>query len=362
MSASNVLKVLHMVSSLKVGGAERFVIDLCKEQMKDGIQPSVLSFGEKTDPLMRDCHEASIPVVSVEGNMARRQIKLIQTFLKQDILHIHSPSALRSSLVAIKLTGGKPVVYTRHGAAPLRGSRWKRMHNAIERQIGMVTFVSEEGKNNFMASYHWENKPHRVISNGVDIDELMQNVTPVTKDIARVRIGMVGRLIPLKSHITLFETLAELPSKYRDRIEVHIFGEGECQQSLEGFCKEHLETLKVTFHGNVTDRKRIYDSFDLLVMTSKTEGLSLAIIEAMAAGRPVLATPVGDTPLLVNEKTGWLFEYGDKEALAAILTSILDNPGVLNEYAERTQAHVHRHFSLQRASEEYSLAYDVVRS
>ena len=103
----------------------------------------------------------------------------------------------------------------------------------------------------------------------------------------------VGRLVPLKGQQFLLEAIAALPETERQRISVQIFGDGPDRERLEAIAGNTLKDIPVVFHGNVMDREEIYRQIDVLAVTSRTEGLSLAIMEAMARQIPVIATAVG---------------------------------------------------------------------
>ena len=119
-----------------------------------------------------------------------------------------------------------------------------------------------------------------------------------------------------------------------------------------------LADVPVAFHGVVMERGEIYEQIDLLVVTSRAEGLSLAIMEAMARSIPVIATDVGGNPSLVlPEETGLLVPFGNLAALGTALSSIIREPEILNRLGRAARQHIHRNHSLQRTAKAYLDVY-----
>lgn len=347
-------RIVHVLSSLQVGGAERFVIDLCISQRKSGWEPHILSYGSPEDPLENVCQEMTVPVVHGKGIALSTLVKIRRLLSTADIVHIHSPAVLKPLSVVFPFIGRTRVIYTRHGADPLNAPRWKNIHRIVKRFISAVTFVSAEGLQNFMSTFAWSNKVHLVIENGVVIPEPMVEVGKNPK----VRLAMVGRMVPLKHQITLLKAMFDLEASQRECLSVDFFGDGECREYLESYSMKKLPDSIVRFHGNVSDRRSIYANMDLLIVTSETEGLSIAILEAMSYGIPVIATNVGGNPRLVHDVlTGRLFDYDDHRTLSSILSDVLDSPAILAKWGVAARANVADHFSIQKTTDEYDKLY-----
>lgn len=347
-------RIVHVLSSLEVGGAERFVIDLCTSQRRTGWEPHILSYGSPEDPLANVCQEMTIPVVHGKGIALSTLIKIRRLLSTAEIVHIHSPAVLKPLSVVFPLIGRTRVIYTRHGADPLNTPRWKYIHRIVKRFISVVTFVSAEGLQNFMSTFAWSDKKHLVIENGVVIPASIVEVGRTTK----VRLAMVGRMVPLKHQITLLKAMSDLAVSQRERLSVDFFGDGECRENLESYALKELPDSVVRFHGNVSDRRSIYANIDLLVVTSETEGLSIAILEAMSYGIPVIATNVGGNPRLVQDGlTGRLFNYDDHRTLSSILSEVLDSPAILARWGVAARENVSDNFSIQKTTDDYDVLY-----
>ena len=348
------LKVAHIVGSLKVGGAERFVIDLCRTQKHNGQQPIIISLGQPGEQLEAECAAENITFFSSSRSAIFKLIQVFIRFKKVDVLHIHSPHALKFLQVVIPFFKGK-LIYTRHGAAPLKAEHWKKLHVKVQSCFNAITFVSQEGMENFKKQHHLTDVPHSVIDNGVIIDPIRS----ITQSSKKIKLGSVGRMIPLKNQLGLLKAVNILDVDLQNSIELHFFGDGDCLESLMAYKEQAIPNVAVTFHGMVNDREIIYSNIDALVVCSETEGLSMVIIEAMANRIPVIATNVGGNPkLVVDQKTGWLFEYDDNNKLAEIISSIENDKAILETLGLEAFNYISANFSIQSSAEKYLALYE----
>jgi len=139
-------------------------------------------------------------------------------------------------------------------------------------------------------------------------------------------IACIGRLVPVKDHRTLFRAFARLHAAWPARLIV--FGEGPLEAELRAFVRELGIADNVLFAGYVNDPAACYAVADLVVLSSLTEGFGNVLIEAMAAGVPVVSTdaPHGPREILDNGKYGALVPVGDAEALATAMANALEQP------------------------------------
>jgi glycosyltransferase involved in cell wall biosynthesis len=335
-------EVVHVVSSLNMGGAERFALDLALAQKRAGVTVGVLSLGRPTDVLVP---EARAQGLLVEGWDRAARARAV---LEARAVHLHNPATLWAVApllpILVKVRRGR-AIYTRHGAHAFKQARWRILHRYARPFVHQVIFVSEEARQVF-AKVHGEFRtPHLVIENGADLQ--VPVARPPSPD-GRVRLGSVGRLVELKGQRRLLQAVASLPEASRARVAVHLFGDGEEREALERLRAEQLADVPVHFHGNVLDREQVYRHVDVLVVASRMEGLSLAIMEAMARCIPVVATDVGGNGRLVlPEQTGLLCAPGDVAALAAALQRMLDaGPEGLARLGQGARRHVEQAFSL----------------
>lgn len=348
------MNIIHVVSSLNIGGAERFVADLGVQQIAKGEDVSVVSFGEISDSLVGVCNERGISVDFLTGNVFSRNAQFHSLVKKCDVIHIHTPHALKALLPALWMLYDQKVIYTRHGEMAMKSKAWKYCHKVAKHIVHEVTFVSEAACHVFKNVQKWKNTNHHIIENGFDVSSV--DLTRVDAD--KLRIGSVGRMVELKGQKTLLESVSKLSGKDKDRVSLQFFGDGDVRRELELLAAEICSDIEVVFHGVVTDRDKIYNKIDVLAVTSETEGLSLAMIEAMAYEIPVLATSVGGNPrLAINHQTGYLFEYKGVEALTSLISNYINDVPLRKTHGYNASLLVKGSFSLDTTLEKYQAIY-----
>ncbi|NQZ22419.1 MAG: glycosyltransferase family 4 protein [Colwellia sp.] len=352
---SSSLSVAHIVSSLEVGGAERFVIDLCYVQKVTlGIDACIVSFGKETDKLVPVCNKLGIKVFVVNGSRFKKLFTFYNVMKSYSIIHSHSPYPLKFLLPLFFLKKPKKLVYTRHGAHPFDHESWPKVHRMLKPYVDEMTFVSQEGSTVFQKHHGWSEKSISVIDNGVNL----LNIKQTQHNADNVRLGSVGRMVELKHQICLLRATKHLPKKYQKKIEVNFFGDGPSKDVLTEFIEENLTDVTIYFHGMVSNRDDIYGVIDALVVTSETEGLSLAIMEAMAYGCLTIASNVGGNSRLVDHNiNGWLFNYDDDKKLSEILIKLVDEKHLLNEMGEKAHLKIKENFSLETCANKYLKLY-----
>jgi glycosyltransferase involved in cell wall biosynthesis len=198
-------------------------------------------------------------------------------------------------------------------------------------------------------------RPSHVVPLGIDLDMFTSN-RPVLDGTV---IGNVARLAEQKGHRTL---LAAVPKVLEHHPEVRfvIAGEGELRAELERLAEPFGE--HVVFLGKVSEIPDLLASFSVFAFPSRYEGFCLAVIEAQAAGVPVVATPVGgirDT--VVDGETGYVVPVGDATALAERLVYVLDHPDEARRVAAKARRRARERYSQQRMVAETLALYDGIR-
>ncbi len=340
------MRVLHVVSSLNVGGAERFVIDLATQQKNAlSVDVGVLSMGKAGEPLEEEINIANI---SLYFATAIRDIR--QVVKHYDVIHIQSSHCLLRVMLA-SLGLSVKLIYTRHNEVVHQGLKWQGVYFFANLMLHKMLFVAEKAKDNYLRKYPQYTAKAQTILNGVlPIDK-------VTERRSIFRLGHVGRFVPLKSQHVLIEAIAELPKDIQPMIEVSFFGTGELMEKNQLLAKTLIPKTTTRFHGFETNREIIYKSFDVLVVTSETEGLSLAILEAFASGTPVIASNVGGNPELVKDKVnGFLYEYADAKALALAIEELMDAQ-TYKIFSDKSRQRYLDEFSMEICALEYLKSY-----
>lgn len=354
-AAGSPLRVLHLVSSLQVGGMEHFVLRLAEEQQRYGHTTAVLAL--RDGPLVAEAERMGVQAMVLRGGKLRRVAENLWHIgrFRPDVIHPHNPSSLHYAVLGKKVSRGR-IVMTYHG----EGKGTARMPSAREwRELDALVAVSEGAAAQIS---HW---PHggklSAIRNGVQF-------VPASRERAAVRaelglgdepIGIiVARLDRLKGHAVLLRAAAAL----RDRglpFTLLVAGDGAERAPLEALAVElGLGADRVRFLGFRKDVPDLLAASDFFVLPSETEGLPLSVLEAMAHRLAVIATPVGGVPELVpDEHHGLLVPVRDVDALAQALARVVADADLRATLGAHAQARCQGEFGFDRMTRQYVELY-----
>ena len=353
------MKILHVITSLRTGGAEKLMVDLLPRLKAKDLDVDLLLFDGTDTPFRREVETAGIKVfdLGIGGSVYSplRLIRLLPFMRKYDVVHTHN-TAPQMFAALCRIFSKTKLVTTEHGGSNRRRSirsfklidKW--MYNRYDR---VICIAAKTEKN--LCEYLGKCKTKILtINNGVDIakysgatpsDEL-ERLVPESR-----KLIMVAGFRWEKDQDTLIRALSLLPDKF------HLFlvGDGVRRPELEALTKELALDDHVHFLGLRTDVAELLHAADYVVMSSHFEGLSLSSVEGMAVGRPMLASDVDGLREVVGG-AGILFPHSDSKALAA---RILDLDTNVEKYRTIASACGHRaaQFDISAMSEKYSQLY-----
>jgi glycosyltransferase involved in cell wall biosynthesis len=211
-----------------------------------------------------------------------------------------------------------------------------------------------------------------VVPNGIDLCSF-DAAAPDAASPAQVRaelgipagalvIGTVGRLVEVKRQDLLIQAFARLIRRGRHpHTWLLIVGDGPERPRLETLARRLRVSEQTVFAGYLPQPERVLRAMDLFVLTSRHEGLPLALLEAWAAGLAVVSSAVGAIPQTVlHGISGMLFKSGDVSALTQTLEGLLDAPWIVSQLGRRGRARVELRYSLERMADAYRQHYDAV--
>jgi glycosyltransferase involved in cell wall biosynthesis len=280
-----------------------------------------------------------------------------------DLLHVNSYVPGNYARLAAALMQVPIIIDHWHGF-----SRFNRKRRFICRVLGRFTdlslAVSRGVRDYLVAQGGLDPAKVRVVANGVDVAaiEAARPGKVVRRELGLPAgvpvIGLVGRLDHWgKGHKELFEAMA--PLMERHPVQALIVGGGRRIDEVRALAASLGLAGAVHFLGERSDVPDLLNAMDIFVLPSYSEGLSLALLEAMAAGKPVVATAVGGTPEVVTEgDNGLLIPTRDAGALAGALERLLGAPDFAKQLGQNARAHVREHFSLDRLGREINEIYE----
>jgi glycosyltransferase involved in cell wall biosynthesis len=356
---------MQLVLSLSPGGTERLVIEICK-QLTDRVDSMVVCLDDR-GAWAAELEAANIPVIALRRQPGfqpalSRQIARLITAHGIDVVHCHHYSPYVYGLLASLFTNAR-LVFTEHGRLSDAGPPVKRrlVNPLLSMLGGQVCAVSGDLKNHMVA----EGFPARriqVVYNGIDPG---RRPTAIHRQVAREMLGLpldgfvagtVGRLDPVKNLRTMLQAHCMLLERQPDARLV-IVGDGPERAALEALAGELNIAHAVTFAGYRSDVRALMPAFDVYLNTSAYEGVSLTILEAMAAGLPVVATSVGGNPeVVIDQETGMLVPSRPR-AIADAVGRLAFEPRRRRILGDAGRWRVMRHFSIARMVHDYASLY-----
>lgn len=356
------MKILHVITSLRTGGAEKLMVDLLPRLKAKDLDVDLLLFDGTDTPFRREVEAAGIKVfnLGIGGSVYSplRLIRLLPFMRKYDVVHTHN-TAPQMFAALCRIFSRTKLVTTEHGGSNRRRSirsfklidKW--MYNRYDR---VICIAAKTEKN--LCEYLGKCKTKILtINNGVDIAKY-SGATP-SDELERLVPGsrkliMVAGFRWEKDQDTLIRALSLLPDKF------HLFlvGDGVRRPELEALSKELALDARIHFLGLRTDVAELLHAADYVIMSSHFEGLSLSSVEGMAVGKPMLASDVDGLREVVGG-AGILFPHSDSKALAA---RILDLDTNVEKYRTIASACGHRaaKFDISAMAEKYSQLYSTL--
>jgi glycosyltransferase involved in cell wall biosynthesis len=294
--------------------------------------------------------------------------RMMRSF-RPHVVHTHTAKAGLLGRVAARFAGVPVVVHTFHGHV-LRGyfgPLTTAVYRALERRLAaasdVLVAVSEAVKQDLVSLGVAEGAKIRVIPLGLDLEPLAGALprgslrreagVPDTAPL----VGIVGRLAPIKD-LGTFLRAAVVVRQALPSARFAVVGDGEERARLEQECARLGLGPSLFFHGWRRDMASVYGDLDVVVNCSRNEGTPVALIEALAAARPVVATRVGGTPDLLGEgRRGRLVPPGDPEALASAVLEALRGGEAVAARAREGQAYVMGHHSSRRLVDDVDALY-----
>lgn len=303
------------------------------------------------------------PRMEMDLNAAWRLSRVIRQ-IKPDVLHAHDPHGVAMAALALSMStelAKPPLVVSRRVDFHLRGtalSRWKY------RQVDCFVCASEAIRRMLLA----DGVPERravVIHEGVDLAHI--DAAPVARLHEELFlphhapvVGNVAALVPHKGQRHLIDAAVRVLPQVPDARFV-IAGEGELRPALEHQIKDHHLEKHVLLAGFRPDVLSLHKAFDIFVMSSVTEGLGTSLIDAMACGKPIVATSAGGIPeVVVHDDTGIIVPPRDADSMAKAITRLLKDDALRRRMGEAGRRRARVHFSAERMVEETLRVYQRV--
>lgn len=361
------IKIAHPTPGLHVGGKEHGMVNLVNRMSPEIFENYIFTF-KQGGILSRQVDPQQCRVITLgnrPGGDVRIPFKLARHFRRHhfNIVHTRSWSTLLEGAFAAKAAGVPILIHGEHGFI----KDDTRLHTWVQRRVwhraARVICVSSVLRENLVARLSFPREKIQIIKNGVNLERF-----EVTIDSYEFRaalgippeslvFGSIGRFVPVKDYATLIKAAKVVVTKMPEARLVFC-GDGPLKNDLAALAESLGIASHVHFLNWRDDIPKLLQVYDVFVLSSVSEGMSNAILEAMCAGRPVVATNVGGNPeLVVNNKTGLLVPSQDPQQMGEAILALLSNTKRRQAMGDAGRQRIVSQFSLQGMVRNYERMY-----
>jgi glycosyltransferase involved in cell wall biosynthesis len=354
------MRILQICSAREIGGGERHLADLAKGLVDRGHQVfAALSPASPVRAMLSSVLPENILELPMRNSLnLQTAIKLSRFVRANDIRIVHAHVARDYPLAALATGRSKAsLILTRHVLFPLN-----RIHKLTLRRTSRVIAVSQAVADSLQSQSIFAANKVVTIHNGIDLERFARGDAP-RHGSRKLRVGTAGHLAPIKGHEDFVRAAALVIQRHPD-VEVVIAGEDksparENRAALENLIDELGVGNNVKLVGWIEDMAQFLSTLDLFVSAARSEPFGLAIVEAMAAGVPVVATASeGAREIINDERSGRLVAVRDIASLARVIEELINDKAERQRLAQNAAAVARERFSLRRMVEKTEEVYE----
>ncbi len=379
-------RVLHVVISLQPGGLEKLVAEWTLQRNRSAPGSTVVCCLDSTaagESVARD-----LPMVCLDSDRSRfpwdrNAVRRLRDVCRGrhadaqaafDVVHSHNLAAWQYAALANRRTGVRHV-HTEHGSPPCSArlmGRWRIRW--LDRQTDHMVAVSEATAAELVRCHGLRRDRLTVIPNGIPVHEKTTAHDGLRR---RVRaefdlsenalvLGSVGRLAPIKGYdrlIAMFSDVRQRLQQMADPVRADVYlllvGDGPERSALQQLAVDHGVQDRIRFAGHREDARELLSAMDLFLLPSRGEGLSLALLEAMAAGVPVLVADAGDSRRVIADGAAGILLPDSTQSWPRVIAEQLaerNSPATKQRIAAAVQRG-RNHYTLEKTLEEYERVY-----
>ncbi len=366
------VNVLQLITELDIGGAEKLLLSFIKKLNRSKYNV-ITAYLNGEGKLAGDFRKAGFKVFNLRmrNRMDLGAVIRLYRFLKREnigILHTHLIQADLCGFIAGKMASVPVIISTKHNPDEFRKrfSICVRLDGIFSNHSDRVIAVSHAVKDFLVKWEKISEGKFTVIHNGVNLEEFSIDTDIAEKkrelgiNLSSKVVGSVGRLDRQKGHVFFLKAIPKILEDFSD-IRFIFVGEGPLRSKLEKMASELRVNQNIIFTGIRPDVADILSILDIFVLPSIFEGFGIVLLEAMAIGKPVVASRVGGIPEIVDHGlTGILIEPANPSAIAGSVVKLLKNPVEAKRIANAGRAEVGRRFTADAMARKIEGVYDEI--
>lgn len=364
------LRVGFVLHVMQVAGAEVLVAETIR-QLRQQVDSTVFCL-DSIGPIGQQLQSEGINVLCLHRKPGRdwglgKRLAAMAQEHGIDVMHAHQYTPFFYAALARILGGARfRLIMTEHGRHfPDNVSTMRRSINRfyLSRYADAVNACCQFSADALARNDGFTRRPVEIIENGIQFDRYQTQPDRVALreklglDPARRYIATVARFHPVKDHESLIRAFSQLSNQYAD-VDLLLVGDGELREKSASLVKVLQVEGRVKFLGIRSDVPDILQAVDMFALTSLCEAASLTLLEAMAAGLPVVVTDVGGNPEIVRQTIdGYLAPRQDVPAIAEALQKLLEDPQRAKDMGTSGRERVREHYTLNRTIDRYHQLY-----
>ena len=335
------MKILQVINTLKMGGAEKLISELVPRMKSYGFDVDVAVFDGSGTPFMEKLRNSGVNIISLNQNPGSPYslvnfFKLLPVLKGYDIVHSHTTPAQMYCSLAKVFNPSMTMVTTEHSTYNHRRGKWyfRLLDKCVYSSYSKIICIGQSPRVNLEKQIGDQGDKIVVIENGIDVGQY-NKVFAIGRDEINCKISdfiltMVGRFTDAKDQHTIVKALPLLP----ENVKLVLVGDGPLKERVSKFADELGVLDRMRFMGLRNDVPSILKTSDVVILSSHWEGFGLAAVEGMAAHKPVIASNVSGLREVV-EGAGLLFEVGDAEELSRLIISLKDDATLYGKIASQ---------------------------
>lgn len=357
----NRVKILYLVNSSEIGGAEKSLLLLIDNIDRTKFEISAVCL-KGAGIFTKELEIRNIPVFIL--NIKKKPLSIFNVYItikriKPDIIQSFLFISNIIGRIAGKLAGVKVIISSQRSV-----DKWRKWyHWKIDRLTSKFTtlIISNSFSGKRVLVEKGKIKPEKiiVIPNGVKSDQ-KRNLylkREIGFDVEETVIGTVGNLREVKDHKTFIKVASEISRKFQS-IKFLIAGKGPLERELKKIAELYGLKKKIVFVGFIKEIEKVYSAIDIFVLTSFWEGCPLSILEAMSFGIPVVSFSVGDVPYIIqNGKDGFFVKDRDFTELIEKIKLLLKNETLRDKIGKNAKEKIKREFTVEKMVKRYTDIY-----
>jgi len=339
------MKILQLIDSLNPGGAEKMALNYYKQLEKNSVESHIMVTREKgllaedilDEPTFHYLNKKSIFDISAF-------LKLRRFIISEEIelIHAHSSSWFFAVLCKISGLDIKLIWHDHYGNSNFLGNRNIQPLRFFSKYFDGVISVTRQLQSWSIHNLRCENYvllPNFIVS---EINEIKKSSTDSLLGVSKFKIGCVANLRPQKDHSNLLKAFNILKEDYD--VTLHLFGKNFHDDYSRNLISKFNQDSNIYYYGEKNDILDHIRYLDIAVLSSRSEGLPLALLEYGKVGLPVVCTDVGECKSVINSN-GLLVERDNAEAFAEALKYYIENPEKRMEQARNYSSRIEEKYS-----------------